>query len=74
MTEASKASFSTAVEVLQARLNSGSRVVTTQDFRYQILSQQPTETVADFICWLEKTFLRACGHEPMLEETRNKLL
>ena len=48
MAEGSKTSFSAAVKTLQARLDSGSRVVAAQDFRH--LSQQATETVADFIC------------------------
>ena len=72
MAEGSKTSFSAAVKTLQARLDSGSRVVAAQDFRH--LSQQATETVADFICRVEKTFRRAYGHEPMSDETRNTLL
>ena len=72
MAENSKASFGAAVKALRARLDSGSRAVAAQDFRH--LSQQTTESAADFICRLEKTFRRAYGHEQMSEETRNTLL
>ena len=72
MAESSKVSFSAAVKALRARLDSGSRAVAAQDFRH--LSQQTVESVADFICRLEKTFRRAYGHEQMSEETRNTLL
>ena len=72
MAENSKASFGAAVKALRARLDSGSRAVAAQDFRH--LSQKMTESVADFICRLEKTFRRAYGHEQMSEETRSTLL
>ena len=72
MAESSKVSFSAAVSTLRARLDSGSRAVAAQDFRH--LSQQTAQSVADFICRLEKTFCRAYGHEHMLEETKNTLL
>ena len=72
MAENSKVSFSAAVKALRARLDSGSRAVAAQDFRY--LSQQTTGSVADFICRLEKTFHQAYGHKQMSEETRSILL
>lgn len=53
MAERSKVSFGVAVKALRARLDSGSQAVTAQDFRH--LSQQTAESVADFICQLEKT-------------------
>ena len=72
MAENPKVSFSVAVNALWARLDSGSCAVAAEDFRH--LSQQTTESVADFICRLEKTFHRAYGHEQMSEETRSTLL
>ena len=72
MSESSKASFITAVQTLQTRLECGSRAVAAQDFRD--LSQRPSEMVSDFICRLEKTFRQAYGNEQMSEETRNTLL
>jgi len=72
MSETSKSSFASAVQVLQTRLDCGHQAVAAHDFRH--LSQRSSETVSDFICRLEKTFRRAYGNEQMCEDTRNILL
>ena len=63
MAENFKASFGAAVKALRARLDLSSQAVAAQDFRY--LSEQTTESVANFTCRLEKTFRQANGHEQM---------
>ena len=64
--------YSTAVQTLKERLDSGHRMLAVQDFRHT--RQKETEAVADFIGRLERTFQLAYGKDPMSSETRHMLL
>ena len=70
--DATKRSYTQAVESLRARLDPGSRVLAAQDFRHT--KQEEKEPVASFICRLERTFQMAYGHDRMSAETRDTLL
>ena len=67
-----KATFSTAVESLRARVDPGSKTLAAQDFRHTV--QKDGETVADFIRRLERTFRLAYGRDRMSAETRDMLM
>lgn len=64
--------FESGVKSLHARLESGTKAMSAQDFRH--CAQREGEGVSDFIIHLEKTFRLAYGHEIMSTETRNTLL
>ena len=49
-----KSGWNNVVQALSDRLDLGSRVLATHDFRH--LSQGANESVADFVCRLERTF------------------
>ena len=72
MTAEDKGHYHRSIEVLAARLDPGSKVLATQDFRY--IAQEEKEKVSSFICRLEKTFRRAYGHDELLPDTRDALL
>ena len=67
-----KATFSTAVDALRARLDPGSKTMAAQDFRHS--AQLESESVADFIRRLEKTYQIAYGRDQLKPETRDTLL
>ena len=67
-----KATYKTAKQALQARLDPGGRSLAAQDFRHMM--QQETESVSDFIQRLERIFQIAYGRDQMLKETRDTLL
>ena len=62
----------TAVKFLKERLDPCSRVLAGQDFRRTV--QGDTETVADFICRLEKSYRVAFGNDRMSRETKDAML
>ena len=70
--EHDKARWETTVQVLGNRLDPGSRVLAAQDFRH--MSQGTTESVADFVRRLERTFNVAYGRDHMSLETRETFL
>lgn len=72
MQKGGKATYKKAVAALCSRLDPGSKVVATQDFRHA--SQRETESVGDFVGRLEKTFRIAYGNDGMLPDTRDALL
>ena len=67
-----KESFEGAVEALRSRLDPGSAAMAAQDFRHAM--QRDSESVADFIRWLECMFRIAYGRDRMSKETRATLL
>ena len=69
---ASKTTSDVATKALRDRLDLDGKAVVAQDFRHML--QRGGEIVADFVSCLEKTFLRAYGHENMSAETRDALL
>ena len=70
--EVDKNSYNRAVVALGSRLDTGSKVIASQDFRH--LAQDEEEKVADFIRRMERTFRLAYGRESMSTETRDALL
>ena len=64
--------FDLAVKTLKERLDPGSKVLAGQDFRHT--TQGETESVADFIRRLERTFQIAFGSGVMSTETREAIL
>ena len=65
-------SLETAVKCLKERLDPCSRVLAGQDFRRTV--QGDAETVADFICRLEKSYRVAFGNDKMSRETKDAML
>ena len=65
-------SLETAVKCLKERLDPCSRVLAGQDFRRTV--QGDAETVADFICRLEKSYRVAVGNDKMSRETKDAML
>ena len=65
-------SYQSAVTVLRTHLDPGNKTLNALDFRH--ITQKETESVFDFIRWLERTFQIAFGHNPMSAETRDVLL
>jgi len=65
-------SLETAVKCLKERLDPCSRVMAGQDFRRIV--QGDAETVADFICRLEKSYRMAFGNDRMSRETKDTML
>ncbi len=70
--EEDRKTWERAVDALHCRLDSGSRTMAAQDFRHT--HQKDTETVADFIRRLERTFRIAYGGDAMSLETREAIL
>ena len=67
-----RGSFESSIEALCARLDPCSKAVAAQDFRHT--AQRESESVADFIRRLERTFRVAYGRDAMSSETRDTLL
>ena len=61
-----------AVKSLRECLEPCSKVMAGQDFRRTM--QKDTETVADFICRLERTFCIAFGSDKLSKETKDAML
>ena len=61
-----------AIQALRIRLDPGTKAMAAQDFRH--LSQADTESVANYIRRLERTFRVAYGRDNMSKETRETLL
>ena len=61
-----------AVKSLRECLEPCSKVMAGQDFRRTM--QKDTETVADFICRLERTFCIALGRDKLSKETKDAML
>ena len=64
--------FETAVHNLRERLDPCSKVLAGQDFRRTV--QTDNETVAGYICRLEKAFRIAFGNDKLGRETRETML
>ena len=64
--------FSAAVDALRSRLDPGSKILATQDFRHSL--QKSSESVSDFIRRLEKIFQIAYGKDDLNHATRDALL
>ena len=69
---ASKTTFDVATKALRDRLDLDGKAVAAQDFHHML--QRGGDVVADFVCRLGRTFLRAYGNENMLAEPRDALL
>ena len=67
-----KKTYQTATEVLRTRLDPGGRALAAQDFRHTF--QRETESVADLIRRLERTFQLAYGRDKISSDTRSTLL
>ena len=67
-----KAMFSTAVDALRACLDPGSKTMEAQDFRNS--AQLESESVADFIRRLEKTYQIVYGRDRLKPEMRDTRL
>ena len=67
-----KVTFANAIVAMRGKLDAGSRALAAQDFRHA--TQDPQETVSDYVLRLERIFRRAYGREHMTEETRKTLL
>ena len=72
MEETDKSSWDTCMLVLRERLDQGTKVLATQDFRHTV--QKETEKVADYIRRLERVFHIAYGRDSMSKETRQSFL
>ncbi len=72
MEEGDQTSWDKCLTVLQERLDQGTKVLATQDFRHTV--QEEMEGVADFIRRLERVFHIAYGRESMSKETRQSFL
>ena len=70
--EDQKATFCAAVNALRERLEPGGWLLAVQDFRHA--AQKGEESVADFICQLERCFRVAYGHDKLGQEAREALL
>ena len=60
--------FDATLQVLQERLSPGSKVLAGQDFHHT--TQKDSESVADFIRWLERVLQIAYGNDGMGLKTR----
>ena len=67
-----KRSWNNAVTALKSRLEPRDRAVAAQDFRHAI--QKTSETVADYICRIERAFQLAYGRDNILRDTREMIL
>ena len=72
MKETDKSSWDTCMSVLRERLDQGTKVLATQDFRHTV--QKETEKVADYIRRLERVFHIAYGRDSMSKETCQSFL
>ena len=66
-----KTAWKTTVEALQVRLDPGNKVLAAQDVRHA--SQRESQSVADFIRMLERTFQIAYGRDESIRDTRDTL-
>ena len=71
MSDANKGMFSGAVKALKNRLDPGSKTLAAQDFRHTI--QSDSESVADYIRRLERSFRIAYGRDGINAEARDAL-
>ena len=69
---AEKSTYQAATKALKERLDPGNQTLAALDFRHS--SQQPNESVSDFIRRLENIFQTGFGHERISNETREMLL
>jgi len=67
-----KCTYAAAIQALRIRLDPGSKVLATQDFRHAI--QKDEESVADYIRRVEHYFQIAYGHDNLSVETREAML
>ena len=72
LTASKRSTYQSTTESLKSRLDTGSRLLVAQDFRYAV--QKDGELVADFICRLERLFQIAHDHEQLSAETRETFL
>ena len=72
LTASKRSTYQSATESLKSRLDTGSRLLAAQGFRYAV--QKDVELVVDFICRLEHLFQIAHGHEQLSAETRETFL
>ena len=72
LSEEDRGSYSQAVSALRTRLDPGSKTLAAQDFRHTV--QGETESVADFILRLERSFRVAYGRDGIVSEARDALL
>ena len=72
MSDANKGTFSGAVKALKNRLDPGSKTLAAQDFHHTI--QSDSESVADYIHRLERSFRIAYGRDGINAEARDALL
>ena len=66
-----KGTFSGAVQSLKSRLDPGSKTLAAQDFRHTV--QSDSESVADYICRLERNFRIAYGRDGISTEARHQV-
>ena len=64
--------YTIAIQALRGRLDPGSKTMAAQDFRHS--RQKSSESVADFIRRLEKTYQIAYGKDDLNASTRHALL
>ena len=64
--------YDTAIENLRERLDPCNKVLAGQDFRRTM--QGDSETVADYVCCLEKVFCVAFGSDCLSRETKEAML
>ena len=70
--ESEKSTYEQATASLRSRLDPGSKLIATQDFRHA--AQEENEKVGDFVRRLEQSFKIAYGHDNISAETRSTLL
>lgn len=69
--EEDRQSYSQAVSALRTRLDPGSKTLAAQDFRHT--TQSETESVANFVGRLERTFQVAYGQDGIVSEAKDAL-